>query len=199
MKRRNQRMIIIIITLLIFVLILTTAYAALSTTLTPKFVGVTQNALTWNIGFKTGTVSGTASGNTSSITCGSATATATTISGINVSLSNPGDKCSYTFQIQNNGTIGAKISAITPKKPSDASCSTASGSTIVCGNITYKLRVDSATSNTLLAVNDTIAAKSGTTATTKTVVLTAEYSGSSASADDFYQSNFGYTINFTQN
>lgn len=199
MKRRNKNMIIIIITLLIFILILTTAYASLSTTLSPKFTGITQNAMTWSIGFKTGTVTGTASGNTSGITCGSATATATTLSGINVSLSNPGDKCSYTFQIQNNGTIGAKISAITPKKPSDATCQTVSGSTIVCGNITYKLRADSATSNTLLAVGNTIAGKSGSTATLKTVVLTAEYSGATASTDDFYQTGFGYTINFTQN
>lgn len=199
MVRTRYNMIFIVGILIGLILLLTVAYASLSATIKPKFVGVTQSALSWDVGFKTGTVTGTASGNTSSITCGSATATATTISGINVSLSNPGDKCSYTFQIQNNGTVGASISAITPKKPTDATCATASGSTMVCGNITYKLRADSATSTTLLAVGNTVAAKSGTTATLKTVVLTAEYSGASASADDFYQSGFGYTINFTQN
>jgi len=196
---RKNNLVLISGILIVLVLFLTIAYAALSTTLKPKFTGITQSAMSWNVGFKTGTVTGTASGTTSGITCGSATATATTISGINVSISNPGDKCSYTFQIQNNGTIGAKISAITPTKPANTTCATASASTMVCGNITYKLRADSATSSTLLAVGNTIAAKSGSTATLKTVVLTAEYSGSSASSDDFYQTGFAYTINFTQN
>lgn len=197
MIRRKRLVFTIIFVLVISIASISIGYAALSTSLSVTMNKITQNAMTWNIGFKTGTVSGTATANTSgSISCGSATATATTISGVAPSLA-MGDKCAYTFYIQNNGTIGGKISSINITKPTGVTCST-SGSTMTCGNIVYKLRYISATSNTLVAIGDTIAAKSGSTATSISVVLTIEHNGSVETAA-YTQSGFQYTINFTQN
>ena len=197
MIRRKRLIFTIIIALTVAIASISVGYAALSTTLNITMNKITQNAMTWNIGFKTGTVSGTISTNLSgSAYCGSATATATTISNVKPSLG-PGDKCSYTFYILNNGTIGGKISSINITKPTSTTCST-SGSTMTCGNVTYKLRYTSATSSSLVAAGDTIAAKSGSTATSKTVVLTIEHNGS-AETGAYTQSGFEYTINFAQN
>ena len=197
MIRRKRLVFTIIFVLVISIASISIGYAALSTSISITMNKITQNAMTWNIGFKTGTVSGSVTTNNSgNAVCGSATATATTISGVAPSLA-MGDKCAYTFYIQNNGTIGGKISSINITKPTGATCTT-SGSTMTCGNIVYKLRYTSATSNTLVATGNTIAAKSGSTATSKTVVLTIEHNGSVETAA-YTQSGFQYTINFTQN
>lgn len=197
MIRRKRLIFTIIVVLVICITSISICYATLSTMVNITMNKFTQNSMTWNIGFETGTVSGTVSTNRSgSARCGSATATATTISGINPTIY-AGDKCTYTIQIQNNGTIDAEISSINITKPSDITCST-SGSTLTCGNIIYKLRYTSSTSSSLVAIGDTIAAKSGSTATSKTVYLTIEHNGNAESAA-YSQSGFEYTINFTQN
>lgn len=197
MRRKNYNIMFLIIGVLIFVMIgLMVAYAALSSTLNVSSGQVSQDALTWNVGFNTGTVYGQATGtDTTSIQCGTATATATTVSGIDVSLSRVGDKCSYYFYIANNGTIAAKINSITPKMPTDVSCSEANGSTMVCGDITYKLRYDSPDGTVQPAVGDVLSANGGL----KRVFLTAEYTGSTVTDDDFFQSGFAFTIQYGQN
>ena len=198
MIRRKKLVISIAILLGVILITIAIAYAALSTTLTVTMNKTTQNAMTWSIGFHTGTVSGVASntGNNGSISCGSATATATTISGVNPSFDTANGMCAYTFKIRNNGTIAGKISAITITKPV-SSCTT-SGSTMTCGNFVYKLRYNSSSSTTLVAVNDTIAAKSGSTATEKTVVLTVEHSNMSGETGAYNQNNFNYQLTFAQ-
>lgn len=197
MIRRKRLVFTIIFVLVISIASISIGYAALSTSISITMNKIAQNAMTWNIGFKTGTVSGSVTTNNSgNAVCGSATATSTTISGVAPKLG-IGDKCAYTFYIQNNGTIGGKISSITITKPSSTTCTT-SGSTMTCGNIVYKLRNNSATSTSLVATGNTIAAKSGSTATSKTVVLTIEHNGTSE-AGSYAQNGFQYTINFTQN
>ena len=196
---RNKRIIytfFIIIGVLVFTLGI--AFAALSQTLNITVNKVTQQAMTWNIGFQTGTVTGTATGtNTNLVTCGNATATATSITGLTGRLTQPGDKCAYTFKIVNNGTITGKISKITVTSPDNWDCDI-TGSTMVCGNFTFKLRYNNATSTTLVAVNDTIAPKSGSTATTKTVVLTIEYGNEYEEFEDYDLSNYEYKLTFAQ-
>ena len=199
MIRRKRLVYTIIIVLIVAIVSITIGYSALNASMNITMNKITQNAMTWDIGFKTGTITGTAvTNNSGNINCGTATATATTISGISTKLSGVGDKCAYTFQIQNNGTIAGKISSINITKPTSTTCTT-SGSTMVCGNITYKLHYTSATSTSLVAVNDTIAAKSGTTATTKTVVLTIEHTGTTIETGSYNQNGFSYTINYAQN
>ena len=196
MKRRNYNLLFLVIVVLsIGLLGLSVAYAALSTSISTQFGTIRQSAMTWDVAFNTGTITGTASNST--VKCDKGNAQNTTISGMKVTFNAPGDKCSYAFQVRNNGTIGARISSITPKKP-NSSCTT-SVSTMVCGNITYRLRYNSATSTTQPAVGDVIAAKSGSTATTRIIYLTVEYTGATAATSDFSQSGFGYTINYAQN
>ena len=56
------------------------AYAALSTTLTVTFGKVTQNAITWNVGFQGSSATGTSSGtSTTGLSCGAATITASAV------------------------------------------------------------------------------------------------------------------------
>ena len=69
---------------------------------------------------------------------------------------------------------------------------------MTCGNFVYKLRYNSSSSTTLVAVNDTIAAKSGSTATEKTVVLTVEHSNMSGETGAYNQNNFNYQLTFAQ-
>lgn len=169
-------------------------YSALQSTLMVNTNRVIQNALTWNVGFQSETVTGVATGSdTSYMQCGTVTSNASQVSGVRAILSDKNDKCAYTLHIVNSGGIGAKITSISTTNPDGVTCST-TGSTMVCGNITYKIRKTSASSSTLLAVNDTFAAGS-----TTAVYLTIEYTGSTAASDDFEQNNFGYTIVFGQN
>lgn len=195
---RNEKLVYgLFIFLAIILCSIAVGYAALSTTLHVTANKVSQNAQTWNIAFDTGTVTGVGTGS-NMVSCGSATAQATTISGFNIQLGDVGDKCAYTFKIANNGTIAGRISTINITKPASTSCTT-SGSTMVCGNITYKLHYNTATSTSLVAVNDTIAAKSGSTATKKTVVLTVEHTGTNPGTADYKQLSFAYDITFVQN
>ena len=195
MIRRKKPIILLIIIMIVSIIILSVGYAALSTTLNITSNSITQNPMTWNIGFQTGSITGVASTNSGTISCGSATVTSTTITGVSPVFDTADGRCSYTFKIKNSGTIGGKISSINITKPL-SSCTT-SGSTMTCGNMVYKLHYNSATSTSLVAVNDTINAMSGSTPTEKTVVLTIEHSG--IETNGYNQSGFAYQITFIQN
>ena len=105
-ERRTKALVVVI--LLIVIAGLTIAFAALSTTLNINGTAY-LDASKWGIRFE----------NLSSPTkIGSATTTGTAkieesksaeITGINVSLSTPGDKVTYTVDLVNKGTINAKI------------------------------------------------------------------------------------------
>ena len=196
---RNKRLVAFFF-IIAFVLLLSVsvAYAALSSTITVTINKVSQQAMTWDIGFQTGTITGEVTTSNALASCGTATATATTISGISTRLADVGDKCAYTFRIRNNGTIGGKITNIAITKPTSTTC-TIDGSTMVCGDITYKLRYSTASSTSLVALGDTIAAKSGSTPTEKIVVLTIEHTGTTAQTNDYVQAGFSYTLTFGQN
>ena len=123
------------------------AYSALSTTLTITTNKITQNALTWNVAFTTGTVNGTAGGTgTTGRSCGQATVNATSITVADTTLSKPEDSCTYAFTIKNTGGIAAKLGSIVPTKPTESgvtctitNASTSAGASMVCGNLTYKI------------------------------------------------------------
>lgn len=169
------------------------AYAALSATLNISFSGVTQNALTWNVGFTGSSATGTAAGTSATgRSCGTATITSSTVSVAATTLSKPDDKCTYTLTIKNSGGIAAKLSSITPTKPSSITCGTASGATMVCGNITYKLTSDSA-GNTALATNTTLNAGGSLT-----VYLVASYTGTSLNSTAVTQSGAKFVLSYAQ-
>ena len=111
MEKERRTKALVIVVLLIVVAGLTVAFAALSTTLNINGTAY-LDAAKWGIRFE----------NLSSPTkIGSANVTGTAkieetksaeITGINVGLSTPGDKVTYTVDLVNKGTINAKIDNI---------------------------------------------------------------------------------------
>ena len=111
MEKERRTKALVVVVLLIVIAGLTVAFAALSTTLNINGTAY-LDAAKWGIKFE----------NLSSPTkIGSATTTGTAkieetkaaeITGMNVSLSTPGDKVTYTVDLVNEGTINAKIDNI---------------------------------------------------------------------------------------
>ena len=191
-EQRTNKQTIAIVTLLCASLFgIAVAYAALSATLNITFGKVTQNALSWNVGFETGTITATKSGSSNTV-CGEATATTNTVSIANTTLTTLHDKCLYKLKIKNTGTVDAILASISAKTPASMSCDTSTTSQMVCGNITYKLTSDQA-GQALLGTNNTLVANTGSL----DVYLTAEYTGTTTgSASE--QNTGGFTLNYTQ-
>ena len=111
MEKERRTKALVVVVLLIVVAGLTVAFAALSTTLNINGTAY-LDAAKWGIKFQ----------NLSEpVSIGTATTTETAkieesksaeITGINVSLSTPGDKVTYTVDLVNEGTINAKIDKI---------------------------------------------------------------------------------------
>lgn len=202
MKRRNYNILLLLIIILVTCAGgIVIAYAALNTKLETKFGSITQEALTFDVGFYPygGIAAPIYPAVIGSANCNAITPDKNSVSGINASFSSAKDRCSYPLVVANNGTIDAQITSITPKKPNNTSCTTANGgSTMVCGNITYKLIYDSPNSTVQPKIGDVLVAKSGSIATTKTIILTAEYTGATSASSEFKQSGFGFTINYGQ-
>lgn len=181
------------------------AYAALSATLTITTNKITQNALTWNVGFATGTVNATAVGTSATgRTCGAATATANSITIADTTLSKPEDACIWKFTIKNTGGIAAKLNSIVPTEPTSITCtktnaSASAGAQMVCGNLTYS--INSAASNsgttitkTPLKTGGTLAATSGTL----DVYLVVQYTGTSLNSSAVTHSGGKFTFTYAQ-
>ena len=190
-NHQSKKTMIIVTILCACIFGLAVAYAVLSTTLTITFGKVTQNALSWNVGFETGEITGTKSG-ASGVVCGQAIATADTVSVANTTWTTLHDKCIYKLTIKNTGTIDALLSSIVAKTPTSTSCNTSTTSKMVCDNITYKLTSDQE-GLSLLGTNNTLVANTGSL----DVYLTAEYTGTSTDSGGA-QSGGGFTITYTQ-
>lgn len=176
------------------------AYAALSTTLTITFGNVTQNALTWNVAFTTGTVTGTPSGTSGTgRTCGDATVTANSVSVAATTLSKPDDKCTYALVIKNTGGIAATLSSLKPTAPSGTTCATTQnasssvGAKLVCGNLTYEITTDAAGA-TPLKTGGTLAASTGT----QNAYLVVKYTGTSLNSSATTQTGAKFTFVYGQ-
>lgn len=177
------------------------AYAALSTTLTITTNKVTQNALTWNVAFTTGTVNATVGGTgDAGRSCGAATVTANAVTVADTSLSKPGDSCTYALTIKNTGGIDAKLGSLVPTKPTESgvtctvtSATTSVGASMVCGNLTYKITTDAAGSSPL-KTNTTIAKTSGSQA----VYLIVSYTGTELNTSAVTQTGGKFTFTYNQ-
>lgn len=133
--------------ILLFILVIglvgmTIAYAALSQRLD---INSTANvkASTWDIHFKN-LSSANKTGTANVVT--EPTLTNTAISGLNVELQKPGDSVTYTFDIENAGTIDAKIGQFKINTKEDGilctdseGSTTSSDATSVCNNLSYTL------------------------------------------------------------
>ena len=170
------------------------AYATLQTTLTIATNQVSQQQQSWNVALVAGTLTATEEGTASNRTCGTATATTTTITVADTELSKPGDGCVYTFQVRNSGTIAAKLGTITQIRPSDSgvTCS-GSGGSMVCGNITYKITTNASGSTVATSSNTTVSANS-----TKTLYLVVRNTGESLPDTQTLQTSAGFNMPFNQ-
>jgi hypothetical protein len=197
MENERKRLYIIMCTLAVAVVGLSIAYAALSTQLTITMSTVQNDAsgTTWNVGFNPGTITATVGGTNSTVgrSCGTATATASSVTVANTTLSKPDDSCTYQLQIKNTGSIAATLASITQTAPTSTSCSTTTGPTMTCGNITYKLTTDAAGS-TALTTGGTLAATTGTL----TVYLSVKYTGTTLSSSAITQAGGTFTLTYNQ-
>lgn len=194
--KKDKSIIFVIFILIIATLALSIAFSSLSTLLNINYGDVNQSAQTWDVGFDTsGSPLAASSTGTSAAgrICGAATITKDSVSVADTQLSKPGDTCTWSLTIQNLGTIDAKLNSVTPII-GENSC-TISGSSMECGNITYKLATDQA-GTTLLSsqINSTLAKTNGT----KDVYLIATYSSNSIGGSSNTQSGIGFTILYNQ-
>lgn len=194
--KKDKSIIFVIFILMIATLALSIAFSSLSTLLNINYGDVNQSAQTWDVGFDTsGSPLAASSTGTSAAgrICGAATITKDSVSVADTQLSKPGDTCTWSLTIQNLGTIDAELNSVTPII-GENSC-TISGSSMECGNITYKLATDQA-GTTLLSskINSTLAKTNGT----KDVYLIATYSSNSIGGSSNTQSGIGFTILYNQ-
>ncbi len=182
---------------IIGILTITIAYAALSATLNVSVSEVTQQGgLSWKVAFTGSSASATVGGTSDTgRSCGNATISETSVSVGSIELSKPGDSCRYTLTVKNSGNIGAKLSSITPTKPTgtNVTCATATGGTMVCGNITYKLTTDTGGSSPY-AANATLAGGAS-----QTLYLHVIYTGTGLNSSEVTQSNAKFTLVYGQN
>ena len=145
---KSKKSLIIILFISIFsVGVISIAFAALSQTLNITSGKVTQNALTWNVGFVAGTYTGTPDGTSSNgLSCGNVTATRNTLTVNNTTLSKPDDVCTYSIPISNTGDLTAYLQSITYTAPTSTSCTinnlgddSSNYGNMTCGNIKYYL------------------------------------------------------------
>ena len=192
--KKNENLKLLALFAVIVLLGVGIAYAALSTTLTVTFGKVTQNALTWKVGFTGTSATGTRTGTSATgASCGAATNTESAVTVADTTLSKPEDGCIYKLQVKNSGGIAAKLGTVTPTKPSSTTCGTASGANMVCGNITYKLTTDSAGSTVISSSNFTVGAGA-----TKDLYLVVRYTGTSLASSAITQSGASFSLPFNQ-
>ncbi len=207
MESRTKKLNGILLTLLMALVTISVGYAALSTVLninissvTSKGSGDATDPVSWNVGF-TGSSSPTVGGTSSTgRSCGAATVSATSVTVAATTLSKPGDSCTYPLTIKNSGTISAKVSSITPTKPTgtNVTCTVSSGTAsasaqMVCGNITYKLAA-SANGNSPFVTQSTLDGGQSTT-----VYLIISYTGASLNSTQVTQSSGKFSVTYAQN
>ena len=191
---RQKKLIVILMAAVASLFAVSVAFAAMSTTLNITFGKVTQNALTWNVAFTTGTVTATAAGTSGTgRSCGTATVAATAVTVADTTLSKPGDKCTWKLNVKNTGGIAAKVGTITPTKPTSITCGTASAGKMVCGNITYILTTDANGTTQLTTSNFTVNASSN-----KDMYLVANYTGTGLNSAAVTQSAAKFSLKFDQ-
>ena len=193
-KQKNQKQMLTIIGAIVLLIVgISVAYAALSSTLNITTGSVTQGTMSWEVGFLPGTVEAAVGGTSDTgRSCGDATATASTVTIANSTLSKPDDSCTYQLTIKNTGTLDAVLTNVTPVHPTSTTC-TDSGASMECGNLTYKLSTDVA-GTTLLPLNGTIAKSTGS----KTVYLIVKYTGTEINSTAIEQAAGGFTLVYSQ-
>ena len=188
--RRTSFKSLFLIILVFCVLGITIAYALLSTTLTINGAA-TFDVAVWDVKIA----------NLSASTTGDATYTLpqitdTSLTNYEIILTKPGDSVTFTFDIVNDGSVGAYLSALTKNTPT---CSGITGSStgttdapLVCNNLTYTLTYEN---GNVVSTDDTLTAY-----TTKKVNLTLSYNSyaQQVPTNDVAISNLDITMIYSQ-
>ena len=146
----------LLIALVISLGVITVAFAALSTNLNIKASAKVANSK-WDIHFENLTLVENTVNNTGTVITPARIANNTQITGLVADLKKPGDSVSYTFDIVNDGDIGAKITTILITPPS---CGT---NTDACQKLQYSVKYT--TSGVAPAIGNTLNKKSRVNAT----------------------------------
>ena len=199
MSKNSRKLRIYFVIAFVSIIVLGIAYAALQATLTITFGNVTQNKLTWAVAFQGTSASGSVGGTSGTgRTCGTASISGTSVTVAATELSKPGDSCTYTLTVKNTGDINAKLTTITPTKPTvggnAATCTTATGPTLACGNITYRLLSSTSGSGTVLATNTNLNAGAS-----QTIYLEAKFTGTSLPSAAIVQNGAAFSLKYEQN
>lgn len=177
-----------IVALLVAIVGLSIAFAALSTTLTINGTAKVE-ASNWDVHYETtggsqsGTVNGAPTGKATEVH--PATLSATTVSGYEVVLKEPGDKMVYTWDVVNAGDIDATIETFIKPNPvctpvnsegqviSEPTSEQSAAASLVCNNLTYTL--ENTTLNAAVAQGQDLLKKTNDTPTKQRLVLTIGY------------------------
>lgn len=197
-EKSNEKTLYVIIGVLCFVVVgLSIAFAALSSQLNINFGAVSQGDQTWNVAFETNNSIQPVVFGTSDVgrNCGNASASLTQVSISNTNLSKPDDGCRWPLKIKNTGTITAKLSSIIFTQPTGINDCVISEheSSMVCGNITYKLTKD--VDGTILLSDATDIIEGGTDLP---VYMFALYTGADVSGTQIQHSDVSLELNFSQ-
>ena len=148
-QERDRKRVLIIVLILLFIAIIALAIAFLKITgelggeiINPPEPPIIPKA-EWKVGFVSKEAEGISSGNTVNRgSCGVITSTETSATISNVKLAATNSRCSYPLTIENNGTLDAKVSEIVLAPPTGINCNIKE-SEMVCGNIRYRVAIDS--------------------------------------------------------
>jgi hypothetical protein len=173
MEKQRKKRILIIIALLLVIIATTVAFATLSSSLSIN--GEATLSTSWQVRFKSSTLSETVSGQAQVVSA--PTLSDTNIGDFEIVLKAPGDSVVYTFDVENTGSVDAKIGTFTKSaiptftglatEPSEKSAD----ETLASNYITYTLTYTSG--GAAVAEGDLLAAGE-----TKNMTLTLSYSSS---------------------
>ena len=203
---------ILLALLIIGLVTMTVVFASLQTQLRigNNDLGVSVTGGTWDVHFLTTGLSNSTTGEATFV--GTPVVSQTSITGLSAKFQDTGDSVSYTFIIQNAGTVDAKISSITPSTPNPTCTCTVdsdlTSASTVCNNLSYSLAYSSApskisdstagssnlTNGTAILANQVLKAGEQISAT-----FTIAYNSEQIPTNDVVISNINRTILFVQN
>lgn len=194
MEKSRGNKILSIIAIAIAVVSLSIGYAAFSATLTINGTG-TVKASNWQVRFENLSLV-TKTGTATEETAPTINTNDTNIGDYSVTLTTPGDSISYNFDVANNGTFDAEVTAITIPTPTCTGngANAETDATNVCANLSYTLTYEDGSE---IKVGDAINATEK-----KAMVLTLTYSNAVTAdilpTDDVAISDLGITILYSQ-
>jgi len=192
-NRNNKGLILGIVAMIVAIIGTGVAFAALGTTLNVTGTAKVTPA-SWNIHFRTlssPTITGAATVPTPPVLSD------TTINNFNIVLTKPGDSVTYTFYVENSGSLAARIGTFTaPTGPTCTGTGTnaTNDASTVCTNLTYTYK--NVTTGNTIAAGEVLAAGASTQ-----IELKIMYNSTATALPDAEVtiSGLGFSMNYIEN